>query len=49
MIDLGGGFVLRTRHLIAGIGGLRFDRDYNMMPLPDAKNMCEDIVRALNQ
>ncbi len=34
---------------MAGIGGLRFDRDHNMMPLPDAKNMCEDIVRALEQ
>ncbi len=49
MIDLSGGFVIWARHFIAGAGGQRFDRDHNMMPLPDAKNMCEDIVRALDQ
>jgi hypothetical protein len=45
MIDLGGGFVLWARHIIAGVGGLRFDREHNMMPLPDAKNLCKDIVK----
>jgi hypothetical protein len=35
--------------LVAEVDGLCFDRDHNMMPLLGAKNMCEDIFKALDQ